>query len=218
MPAPKLESIELEVFRGATKPLVVNFDPERHITMIFGENGCGKSTIVDGFGFVGRRDLGSLTDHPGVDENFVTSLGGDSAKTRVKLKTSAGSWEATLGKKKTITVVPDKGCPRMEILRRKQILDLVDAQPKKRFEELGRYINVDGVAASEQTLRDAVREVGAELDTEVRVKAAAEQHLTEYWEREGKQGSSALAWAKAEALSSRESLPQQPRLPRPLLM
>jgi len=206
MPAPKLESIELEVFRGATKPLVVNFDPERHITMIFGENGCGKSTIVDGFGFVGRRDLGSLTDHPGVDENFVTSLGGDSAKTRVKLKTSAGSWEATLGKKKAITVVPDKGCPRMEILRRKQILDLVDAQPKKRFEELGRYINVDGVAASEQTLRDAVREVGAELDTEVRVKAAAEQHLTEYWEREGKQGSSALAWAKAEAAKNQTQL------------
>jgi predicted ATPase len=79
---------------------VINFDPERHITMIFGENGCGKSTIVDGFGFVGRRDLGSLTDHPGVDENFVTSLGGDSTKTRVKLKTAAGSWEATLGKKK----------------------------------------------------------------------------------------------------------------------
>lgn len=206
MPAPKLESIELEIFRGATKPLVVNFDPERHITMIFGENGCGKSTIVDGFGFVGRRDLGSLTDHPGVDENFVTSLGGDSAKTRVKLKTSAGSWEATLGKKKTITVVPDKGCPRMEILRRKQILDLVDAQPKKRFEELGRYINVDGVAASEQTLRDAVREVGVELDTEVRVKAASEQHLADFWEREGKQGSSALAWAKTEAAKNQTQL------------
>jgi energy-coupling factor transporter ATP-binding protein EcfA2 len=199
MPAPKLESIELDVFRGATKPLVINFDPERHITMIFGENGCGKSTIVDGFGFVGRRDFGSLTDHPGVDENFVTSLGGDSTKTRVKLKTAAGSWEATLGKKKVITVVPDKGCPRMEILRRKQILDLVDAQPKKRFEELSRYINVEGVAASEQGLRDAVRDVGSDLDAEIRVKTASEQHLTEFWEQEGKHGASALIWAKAEA-------------------
>jgi len=167
--------------------------------MLFGENGCGKSTIVDAFGFVGRRDYGSISDHPGYDNNFVTAIGCAPANTSVVLKTSAGSWTAKLGKKKSIEVVPEVGCPRLEILRRKQILDLVDAQPKNRFTELSKYIDVSGVSQSEQSLRDAIRDTANDLETEIRLKGAAEDHLNQFWVNEGKKGTTSLVWAKAEA-------------------
>lgn len=208
MPLPKLESLSLAAFRGATKPLTVSFDPGHRITMIFGENGCGKSTLVDAFGFVAKRDLGSISDHSGSDSSYVTAIGCKSAETSVSLKTSNGAWTARLGSKKSVSVTPEAGCPPLEILRRKQILDLVDAQPKARFDELGKYINVQGVSQSEQGLRDAVRQVENDLNWEIGLKTAAEEHLQTFWEAEGKGGVSAFSWAKAEAAKDQAQLSQ----------
>ena len=35
----KIQNIKLKYFRGATKPLQINFDPKKSMVMIFGENG-----------------------------------------------------------------------------------------------------------------------------------------------------------------------------------
>jgi hypothetical protein len=48
----RIERLKVCAFRGATTELVIEFDPEKPVTMIFGENGTGKSTIVDAIGFV----------------------------------------------------------------------------------------------------------------------------------------------------------------------
>ena len=208
MPTLKLESIELDGFRGATKPVVLAFDSEHHITMIFGENGCGKSTIVDGFSFVARKEFGSIKDHSSTDDDFVTALGQAAAKTRVLLKTTIGQWEARLGsgKRKTIVVTPQTGCPKVDVLRRKQILSLIDAMPSDRGIELAKYIDVSGAFKSEHALRAADKETEVDLQNEINLKLSHEQHLNDYWIQEGQKGVTSLTWAKAEAARDQTQL------------
>ena len=45
----KLQKLELNAFRGATKPFELPFHSSKKLTMVFGENGTGKSTIADAF-------------------------------------------------------------------------------------------------------------------------------------------------------------------------
>ncbi len=56
----KLKSLTLKHFRGATQPLAIPFDEDKKLTMVFGENGTGKSTIVDAFSFLCEQSSGSL--------------------------------------------------------------------------------------------------------------------------------------------------------------
>lgn len=188
--------------------MIFDFDDDHRITMIFGENGCGKSTIVDGFSFVAQQEFGSIKDHSGTDDDFVTSLGRRPEATRVALSTTIGRWEARLGagKRKSIVVTPSSGCPKVEVLRRKQILSLIDAIPSERGIELAKYIDVSGAFKSEQYLRAADRETEVDLQNERNLKRSAEQTLSDFWLREGQKGDSPLAWAQEEAAKDQTNL------------
>ena len=146
MPKPKLKSIELTYFRGATLPVKIDFAPDKKVTMIYGENGCGKSSVVDAFDFLCEQDFGSLNDRNGADKDLLTSITGTSDQLRVKLTADVGTWEAQLKPgSKTIIVKPSSGCPDARILRRSNILRLIDEIPSKRFEALKEYIDVSGI-------------------------------------------------------------------------
>src|ERR1035437_6436577 len=107
----KLKSIELTYFRGATVPVKIEFAPEKKVTMIYGENGCGKSSVVDAFDFLCEQDYGSLNDRKGADKDLLTSITGKSDQLRVKLTTETGVWEALFKPgSKTILVKPITGC------------------------------------------------------------------------------------------------------------
>ena len=43
----RINRLKIEGFRGATQPLDLEFDASKPVVLIFGENGAGKSTIVD---------------------------------------------------------------------------------------------------------------------------------------------------------------------------
>jgi predicted ATP-binding protein involved in virulence len=58
----KLKSITLSDFRGATQLTTISFG-EEPISLIFGENGTGKSTIIDAFDLVCNEKIGSLADY-----------------------------------------------------------------------------------------------------------------------------------------------------------
>ncbi len=51
----KILSLSMDGFRGATSPVIFEFEKKKPIVMIFGENGSGKSTIVDGIDFMCNR-------------------------------------------------------------------------------------------------------------------------------------------------------------------
>ena len=148
----KLKQLILTSFRGATHPVNIEFDPEKKVTLIFGENGTGKSSIVDAFSFLCEGKLGSLEERSGAENKHITSISSKPAQLRVKLTTAKGVWEATLNGS-AIEVKLPQGCPSVRILRRSKILSLIDRQPKERFDALREYIEVPGIDKSEKGLR-----------------------------------------------------------------
>jgi energy-coupling factor transporter ATP-binding protein EcfA2 len=200
MPKTKLKSIELTYFRGATLPVKIEFAPEKKVTMIYGENGCGKSSVVDAFDFLCEQDYGSLNDRKGADKDLLTSINGKSDQLRVKLTTETGTWEALFKTgSKTIIVKPTTGCPDAIILRRSNILRLIDEIPSKRFEALKEYIDVSGIEKCEKALGDAIRGKDAELQRHIQSYAQAESSLAQMWAGEKSPGKSAEKWAEEES-------------------
>jgi energy-coupling factor transporter ATP-binding protein EcfA2 len=200
MPKTKLKSIELTYFRGATLPVKIEFAPEKKVTMIYGENGCGKSSVVDAFDFLCEQDFGSLNDRKGADKDLLTSITGSSDQLRVKLTTDGGAWEAELKPgSKTIMVKPTSGCPDARILRRSNILRLIDEIPSKRFEALKEYIDVSAIEKCDKTLGDAIRLKETELASHIQSFAQAESSLAQMWVAEKSPGKSAEKWAEDES-------------------
>jgi energy-coupling factor transporter ATP-binding protein EcfA2 len=196
----KLKNLELTFFRGATLPIKVEFAHDKKVTMIYGENGCGKSSIVDAFEFLCVRNFGSLNDRKGADIDLVTSITGKPDELRVKLTTDSGTWIAQFKPgTKTIVVKPTNGCPDARILRRANILRLIDEVPSKRFEALKEYIDVSGIEKCEKTLGEAIRGKEDELQRHIQAYTQAEDSLNQMWKAEQSPGETAETWAVQES-------------------
>ena len=55
-----LKSLTLTAFRGSTTTFKLDFEKNTKLTLIYGENGTGKTTICDAFEFLSREKIGSL--------------------------------------------------------------------------------------------------------------------------------------------------------------
>ena len=195
----KLIELEMTAFRGATKPAKIPFDSGRKLTMVFGENGSGKSSIVDAFSFLCEGKFGSLEDKSGAGTDFITSITETKESLRVKLTTSRGSCEASLKGKSNIEITSPENKPSARILRRAQILQLIEQKPSDRYKALGQYIELPGVIKAEAALRDAEKEKKSDFDNTVMARDQAENALEELWAEVGNPGASALEWASAES-------------------
>lgn len=190
----KLKSITLKGFRGASTESTVSFASDKKVTMIFGENGTGKSSVVDAFAFVCERGIGSLDDRSGGKINHLVSIASNPEDLIVTLKNDSSTWIAKLVGA-SIDVKPGSPTPPVRILRRANITRLIEAEPKKRFEELKAFISVPGIESCEDTLRKAVKNTEIQLNSHLASLLQANTGLTSYWEKEGKPEKTALEWA-----------------------
>jgi energy-coupling factor transporter ATP-binding protein EcfA2 len=196
----KLNNLYIKSFRGATKPITIEFDSSKKISMIFGENGNGKSTIADAFICLLTEKMGSLDDKSSVDTSFLKSLGTGTGETKIALTTDTGTFLATLsGATKTFTKTPSTGLPSLRFIRRSQIINLMNAQATSRYETLKDYIDVSGIYASEEELRKTVRDTDQNLTTATSVLHNANETLEKTWIKEGKPDGKLLDWAKAQS-------------------
>ena len=196
-----ITKLEIRGFRGSTTAFGLEVDPQRKLTMLFGENGSGKSTILDAIDVVCNGGIGSLEDisaGQGVSK-YLCSLGSPQATVRVTLQSNAESWTATMHGN-ALTVTPFTGKPRVRTLRRSKILDLVLAQPKERYTALRRFIEIGIVEKSEAALKQQLRDVGSKLNEQIARKQSVIDHLDNYWEAEHRPGpgQSAIAWVEAK--------------------
>jgi energy-coupling factor transporter ATP-binding protein EcfA2 len=194
-----LQTLEIYALRGATEKFTLTFERGKKITILYGENGSGKSTICDVLELLCDGKVGSL-DGKGLGKtaNYWHSTGKRPGDLSVTLKTSQGQWEAKLVKAKAV-IIPDQGRPRLKILRRSQLLNLIAAQPKERYDVIAPFIDISGVEQSEQSLR---RLLQTEEDSRESASARIEENramLEKFWEQAGRPGSAALDWARAEA-------------------
>ena len=196
----KISKITLVGFRGATAPVSIEFDSSKPVTLIFGENGTGKSTIADAFDFVCNRSFGSLENYSLGEpaKKHVASLGHKATDVSVTLVAGSNTWRASLGKDGPL-VTPPSDCPTARILRRRTILRLIETQPKQRFEELKAFIALPNIERCETSLRDVVKTTNNYVNELARAIEQANEELTKLWIAEGEPDISPMIWANAEA-------------------
>jgi hypothetical protein len=180
------------------------------MVLVFGENGSGKSTIIDALEFVGGESLGSLADRSvGTSKaKYATALGQTSKDVEVTLEHGGQQWVAKLGRTGPQVSGPD-GRPIIHVLRRSQTLRIVDSEPKGRYDALKSFIAVPGVEAGEVALRKAADQAGKEYTEAVRARQQAQDALERLWVAEHKPGTSSLAWAKERAKESEAGLAEE---------
>jgi hypothetical protein len=176
--------------------------------MIFGENGTGKSTLVDAIDFVCNEELGSLEDRSFPDKHrHVASLGASITDLSVSLTFAGQEWHGRMGRQAPVTSSAGLDPrPAAHVLRRNNVLDLVEAQPNERYKAISRFIALPAINKTEDELRKAVTDTERRMNKALDARATAEDLLRDFWEKEGSLGSDHLSWAAEQTSTDAVSL------------
>ena len=189
-----IEKLTLIQFRGGCRPVSFDFGPGKNIAVIFGENGTGKSSIADAIDFVCNNEFGSLRDRSGtIPRTHVVSINGKSKDLAVELKYGGRTWHAKLQGGKPITQPEDP--PSAFILRRADIIRIMEATPADRYKTLHAYITVPKVEQAEGELRKAHKDMQANVDRAAMRRRQADDTLTRLWQAEGRPDTDPWTWA-----------------------
>lgn len=195
----KLSSLYLQSFRGATKPVTLYFNPEKSITLIYAENGNGKSSIADSLVCICTSELGTLGDKSGTDHSFLKSVGAKSSDLLIKLTTDKEEYQATMSPTSNkLLKSPPSGQPKLRALRRKHITSFIDNTPGDRYKTLSAFIDVTNIQKSEAELRKLVSSLEKDLNANVVSVTEANDTLSDFWKKEGMPSGTRDAWVKLE--------------------
>ncbi len=193
----RTSNLSLVGFRGATRPFELAIDPTKPLVVIFGENGTGKSTLVDAIDFVTNGGMGALADRQATPaKDYLPALGAAPGTLAVELTIGSDKWRASLSGAKPLLAAAAKPRPLAHILRRAQIFDLLAAKPAARYDMLSRFIAVPGVELSEEALRTAMKDTKREFEDRTAETAGAKRQLQEAWEGQGQPGAGPMEWAR----------------------
>jgi energy-coupling factor transporter ATP-binding protein EcfA2 len=201
-----LKRLIIQNFRGSIGSFALTFDEDARLTIIYGENGTGKSTICDALEFLSRGKVSSLEKRGlGQTIRYWPSLGKDFADVSVTLETLTGACRATLRNGEAVAV-PGQMPLRAEVFSRSQILSLIEAKPGDRYAAVSRFIDVSGVERSEATLRDLIRNLTRSRDLAVARLEENAETIRRFWETAEAPGVNPVEWAEAECASNTDLL------------
>lgn len=194
-----LKKLTIKYLRGSLEPFEIEFEKKKKLTIIYGENGTGKSTICDAFEFIGRGRVGSIEGRGlGKTSPYWVSLGKNIQDIYVSLESSTDSCCAQISASEVVAN-PFELKPKVEILRRSQVLSLIEAKPGDRYKVISRFIDVTGVEASEQTLIRLIKQLKTD---QKEVIARIEENLEtieNFYSESGETESDFLKWAEQES-------------------
>lgn len=206
----KIKSIKLNKFRGATQPLEINFNLNKSMIMIFGENGTGKSTIVDAMDFIFNKECGSLKEKSSTNiKSHVPALGSEPQDIEISITgQNQKIWNGKLNGVKP-EIKGSENLFSVRILRRDKILKFINAEPKKRYEELKNFIELPHIISSENSLRDCLREIEKNINKEISTNQNQKDTLQRSWEGEGKPGDNYFKWAEEKSKQQAKELEEK---------
>lgn len=182
-----IKELNIKSLRGATQPLNIKFDTNKKISLIFGENGSGKSTIVDAIDFIANQKFGSIEDLSGIGKAEFISIGSNKEDVFVNAKIGSTDY---VGKMNTAITVQaplnHNNMPKISILRRSKILSLITAMPSERYEEIRKFIEIDNIRKNEDNLKKAVKNVSSTYDKYTKDIAINIGTLIEQAKKEGR--------------------------------
>jgi hypothetical protein len=193
-----LKSLSITAFRGASASFALPFDKGRKLTLVYGENGTGKTTICDAFEFLAYERVSSL-DGCGLGkglEKYWPAAGKNANDLLVALETTTGTCSGKIVGK-TVQVAPATLRPKIELLRRKQILDLIQAQAKERYDAIKRFIDIANFEASEEALRQQDKALKEERKNALQAENQSLQELQGFYDAAGAPSDlNPVTWAK----------------------
>ncbi len=195
----KLNNLHIANFRGATKPVTIEFNPNKNITMIFGENGNGKTTICDALICLLTDQIGSLDDKSSTINSLIKSIDTDE-EAIIRLSTDVKTYEAKIPKFSSSIRKPlNIQYPNIFSLRRKQVINLVEAQPAQRYNALKDFVDIDNIIASEEELRELIRDLTRENENRLSQIQNSESVLETTWKQIGSPQNDYLSWAESQS-------------------
>jgi len=193
-----LRSLNITAFRGSPTTFALAFEKGSKLTLIYGENGTGKTTICNAFEFLAHEKVSSL-DGCGLGKGLYKywhSASKAASDLMVVLETGTGKCTGTIENKK-VAVTPAVARPRIELLRHQQILNLVQAQPKERYDAIKRFIDITEFEASEEALRQLGKTLASERQGAQQSEDQSLQELQGFYEAAGSPaGLNAVTWSK----------------------
>jgi recombinational DNA repair ATPase RecF len=203
-----LKSLSVTAFRGASTTFALPFEKARKLTLIYGENGTGKTTICDAFEFLAHERVSSL-DGYGLGkalEKYWPTAGKSANDLSIVLETNAGICSAKIVNKKVV-VTPADSRPKIELLRRQQILHLIQAQPNERYDAIKRFIDISAFDTSEEALRQQCKALADERSRAHQAEDQSLQELLGFYEAAGSPaGLNPVTWAKQKLADSTADL------------
>jgi len=214
----RIKKLSVQGFRGATQPFELQFDSSKPVVLIFGENGTGKSTIVDALECVGSGSTAFLDDWKlgkgKRKEAYIPTLGKTLTDVKISLEFGNKTYSATLNAG-GIGLCNTPNRPQTKVLRRKSLQAFIDAEPAQRYKEVATFLDIPQIVASEASLRQAYKRAKDTFDSATSANRQAQETLHGLWEAEGSPGLSdktfntAEAWARSQAKLEVESLEQE---------
>jgi len=199
-----LKMLSLSAFRGASIPFSLEFEKGKKLTLIYGENGTGKTTICDAFEFLTRGTIGSLEGRglgQGVNQ-YLPTVGQGPQTLCVMLETETEKYTGKISNKKT-TFSPQFPSPKIELLRRKKIVELIEAEPADRYKAIKRFIDISDFEKSENSLRELIKSLTTNLSSAVEIENSSLRTLHGYFEQDGSPpGLNPVSWAEQKLAQS----------------
>lgn len=153
----RLQRIELMHFRGATQLTSVDLDPRKPMTVVYGANGTGKTTLADAIDVVCNATRGSLADRSSTEARDLFSAG---LQTELNATLTFGAqqwtWAGGVARTNIAGINGPADRPTAYVLRRGSLLQLMEAAPAERYKALVGFIDIEPVQKSEDALKRAV--------------------------------------------------------------
>lgn len=202
-----LVSLSIKHLRGATSQFELKFDKSKKLTVLYGENASGKSTICDALEMLGSGNVGSLDDRGlGRTERYWPTLGRAAKDIEVVLTSTTGSHTAKVSAS-GVSVLPPADRPLIQVLRRSQILSLILATESARYKEIAEFIDVQNVETAENELKRSVSDTEADVKTAQTRLGENQAAIERLASQGGYQGTDAIGWAR-KRLSARTAAPE----------
>lgn len=207
----KINKLKLKKFRGATDETIFEFDPAKRLVVIFGENGTGKTTILDAIDFACNQNNEVSLKNKSIGAQkyrYLSSISSSLADLAVEIETVENKkCVARFGSKGEVSV--DSGLLRVEILRRDSILKIVNGQPKERFEEIRGMVSYPKVKQMEDALRESQKNITKSYEDAVKAYEQEEANLKGFWDEVGDKTKNFLVWAKDRSALIKDDLEKQ---------
>lgn len=208
--------LSLKAFRGVNETFEIRFDTKQNLTILYGVNGSGKTTISDAFEFVVDGTAGSL-EEKSLDGKprlgHLVNARRTNADLKVSLDVANKNRAATLvGSKIQHTGSLDH---RIRVLRRKNITNLIEETPANRFKRIQDFVSIPVLDREETALNELILSEKRNLESQSRLITQAREVLSSLFEAhadKAKFGDQQNAWQKDILGESEETIAENFRI------